>query len=147
MYLFVLRAIKGEGSLSLGPTESEPHLTRHPELQRGRQRPDWNLSFTENTGPQPIQIFGNKCIEVKDGVNADGTNLQIATCLEGDENQQWIFIDSTLQWHGTNKCIYLPDDNLVDGNLLEISACGSNNPEKKWIAQPSQLVTPHRLNV
>ncbi|KAF8184064.1 ricin B lectin domain-containing protein [Mycena galopus ATCC 62051] len=97
-----------------------------------------NLSFTENAGPQPIKIFGDKCIDVKDGLDADGTRLQIATCVEGNKNQEWIFVQSTLQWSGTNKCVDIPDGNMTDGNALQIYTCDDNSSMQRWAAEPSQ---------
>jgi hypothetical protein len=38
-----------------------------------------------------VRIFGNKCLDVKDGVNSDGTKLQIWTCATGSKNQGWIY--------------------------------------------------------
>ena len=38
-----------------------------------------------------VRIFGNKCLDVKDGVNQDGTKLQIWTCATGSKNQGWIY--------------------------------------------------------
>ncbi|KAJ7189513.1 hypothetical protein GGX14DRAFT_408740 [Mycena pura] len=42
-----------------------------------------------NNAAGPLQIFGNKCLDVTDGVNADGTRLQIWTCASGNTNQLW----------------------------------------------------------
>ena len=36
-----------------------------------------------------IQIYGNKCLDVTEGVNADGTKMQIWTCTTNNKNQQW----------------------------------------------------------
>ncbi|KAG7090701.1 hypothetical protein E1B28_009795 [Marasmius oreades] len=100
---------------------------------------DWDFSrFTrQNSGPQPLKIFGDKCLDVKDGNNADGTKLQIWTCVNGNTNQLWISVtDFTFQWAGTNKCIDLTDGNINDGNQLQIWTCDSNNLNQKWTANP-----------
>ncbi|KAJ7092400.1 ricin B lectin domain-containing protein [Mycena belliarum] len=97
---------------------------------------DWKLSFftRQPAGPQPITIFGNKCIDVTNGVNADGTKLQIWTCVPGSTNQQFISLnDFTLQWAGTNKCIDLSDGKITDGNQLQIWTCDSKNSNQGWI--------------
>jgi len=36
-----------------------------------------------------IKIFGNKCLDVIDGVEENGTNLQIWTCYDENTNQQF----------------------------------------------------------
>ncbi|KAJ7688019.1 ricin B lectin domain-containing protein, partial [Mycena rosella] len=97
----------------------------------------WNLTFwtgpVKNVGPQHITVFGDKCIDVMDGVNADGTKLQIWTCSEGNPNQQWISVtDDTLQWNGTDKCIDLTDGKITDGNVLQIYTCDDSNSNQKW---------------
>ncbi|KAJ7865536.1 ricin B lectin domain-containing protein, partial [Mycena leptocephala] len=110
---------------------------------------DWEVTFwtpppgpIKNAGPQQIKVFGEKCIDVKDGVNADGTKLQIWTCTEGNTNQQWISVtDATFQWSGTNKCIDLTDGKITDGNVLQIYTCDSKNSNQKWIGEPNPDTT------
>ncbi|KAJ7214166.1 ricin B lectin domain-containing protein [Mycena haematopus] len=109
---------------------------------------DWSLSFytREPAGPQPITIFGDKCIDVTNGVNADGTKLQIWTCVEGSPNQQWTsFSDNTLQWSGTDKCIDLTNGLITDGNVLQIWTCATGNQNQAWEGTPdpdnTQVVT------
>ena len=36
-----------------------------------------------------VTVFGNKCLDVTDGKNSDGTKLQIWTCSTNNANQQW----------------------------------------------------------
>ncbi|KAJ7292525.1 ricin B lectin domain-containing protein [Mycena rebaudengoi] len=96
---------------------------------------DWQFSsFTrQDAGPQPIKIFGDKCIDVSGGVNADGTKLQVWSCT-GGPNQQWISkTDFTFQWSGTNKCIDLTDGKITDGSQLQLWTCDSNS-NQKWSA-------------
>ncbi|KAL0570844.1 hypothetical protein V5O48_011116 [Marasmius crinis-equi] len=97
---------------------------------------DWELSlFTrQNAGPQPITIFnGTKCLDVKDGANADGSKLQIWSCVTGSTNQQWISVnDFTFQWSGTNKCIDLTNGDITDGNQLQVWTCDSANTNQKF---------------
>ncbi|KAJ7163010.1 ricin B lectin domain-containing protein, partial [Mycena filopes] len=100
---------------------------------------DWSLSFfdKQSAGPQPITVFGNKCIDVTGGVNADGTKLQIWTCVAGSKNQQWTSVsDFTLQWSGTNKCIDLTGGSITDGTQLQIYTCATNNANQKWLGAP-----------
>ncbi|KAL0058751.1 hypothetical protein AAF712_014559 [Marasmius tenuissimus] len=82
--------------------------------------------------PGPMKIFGDKCLDVKDGINADGAKLQLWTCEPGNTNQLWISVkDETWNWAGTNKCIDLTDGNIADGNQLQLWTCvgtpGSSN--------------------
>ncbi|KAJ7628034.1 ricin B lectin domain-containing protein, partial [Mycena polygramma] len=99
---------------------------------------NWTVSFftRQNAGPQPIQAFGNKCIDVTDGVNADGTKLQIWTCVEGSANQQYLWINNgtQIQWAGTDFCIDLTDGKSVNGQPIQIWECArpDNNPNQDW---------------
>ena len=36
-----------------------------------------------------VRVFGNKCLDVTNGANNDGTKLQIWTCFDGSVNQLW----------------------------------------------------------
>ncbi|KAJ6493497.1 ricin B lectin domain-containing protein [Mycena vulgaris] len=86
-------------------------------------------------------VFGDKCIDVTGGVNADGIKLQIWTCSEGNTNQLWTSLnDFTFQWSGTNKCIDLSDGKITDGNVLQIWTCGTGstgNQNQKWTGEPN----------
>ncbi|KAK1231207.1 hypothetical protein PQX77_005677 [Marasmius sp. AFHP31] len=78
----------------------------------------------ENSPPATMKIFGDKCLDVKDGINADGAKLQLWTCSPGNTNQLWISrTDNTWNWAGTNKCIDLTDGNINDGNQLQLWTC------------------------
>ncbi|KAK1221243.1 hypothetical protein PQX77_015951 [Marasmius sp. AFHP31] len=95
---------------------------------------DWQVSlFTrQNAGPQQIKVFGDKCLDVKDCMNTDGTKLQIWTCTPGSTNQLWISVnDFTFNWAGTNKCIDLTDGDITDGNQLQIWTC-QHGPNQTW---------------
>ncbi|KAL0565791.1 hypothetical protein V5O48_016228 [Marasmius crinis-equi] len=97
----------------------------------------WEVSlFTKfPAGPQQIKVFGTKCLDVKDGVIADGTKLQVWSCTEGNTNQLWTSLqDFTFQLSGTNKCIDLTDGNISDGNQLQIWTCPASgrNDNQVW---------------
>ncbi|KAJ7285915.1 ricin B lectin domain-containing protein, partial [Mycena rebaudengoi] len=90
---------------------------------------DWTLEFggRTSTSPEPIKIFGDKCIDVTGGKNADGTKLQIWTCT-GGPNQSFISgTDGTFRWVGSNKCIDLTDGKTADGTQLQLYTCGGAN--------------------
>jgi len=120
--------------------DGEPLIIHNCNTESDLADQDWEISFytRENAGPQQVTVFGDKCIDVKDGVNADGTKLQIWTCAEGSKNQQWISVkDNTLQWNGTNKCIDLSDGKITDGNVLQIWTCDSKNSNQMWGGDPN----------
>ncbi|KAJ7054608.1 ricin B lectin domain-containing protein [Mycena amicta] len=102
---------------------------------------DWEVSFftRQPAGPQQIRIYGDKCIDVKDGVNADGTLLQIWTCDENsaNPNQLWTsYNDWTFRWNNTNKCIDLKDGKITDGSPIQIWTC-TDGPNQEWQGAPN----------
>lgn len=44
-------------------------------------------TFTGGT----VTAFGNKCLDVTNGTNADGAKLQLWTCTANNANQQWSY--------------------------------------------------------
>lgn len=70
-----------------------------------------------NTGeisgpPGQFRLFGDKCLDVTDGVDNDGTKLQIWKC--GDDsnpNQQFQLVpnSNSIVWAGHNKYALLPE--------------------------------------
>lgn len=40
-------------------------------------------------GNGQVTVYGNKCLDVTDGKNADGTKMQIWTCSTNNPNQKW----------------------------------------------------------
>ncbi|KAF7369659.1 hypothetical protein MVEN_00296900 [Mycena venus] len=104
---------------------------------------DWEVEFSTVSGslvgPQQIKVFGDKCIDVKDGVNGDGTKLHIWTCAAGNTNQMWTRVtsDTTFQWSGTNKCIDLTDGKITDGNVLQLWDCDGASQNQLWQGDPN----------
>jgi hypothetical protein len=50
-----------------------------------------------------VKLYGNKCLDVKDGANVNGVKLQVWTCAAGNPNQQFYYTsDNRLAWtnHG-----------------------------------------------
>ncbi|KAJ7305538.1 ricin B lectin domain-containing protein, partial [Mycena albidolilacea] len=128
-----------QGCIAVADNADGEPLTIHNCNTENLANQDWDVAFytRQPAGPQQIKIFGDKCIDVKDGVDADGTKLQIWSCVQGSKNQQWISLtDSTFQWSGTNKCIDLSDGKITDGNVLQLWTCDSNNSNQKWFGAP-----------
>ncbi|KAL0575858.1 hypothetical protein V5O48_006108 [Marasmius crinis-equi] len=105
------------------------------------------LLFTKfPAGPQQIKVFGDKCLDVKDGVIADGTKLQIWSCTEGNTNRLWTSLqDFTVQLSGTSKCIDLTDGNIPDGNQLQIWTCPAVRSDNQTLA--SNIIGPGDISV
>lgn len=91
-------------------------------------------TFTGNNGN--VVVFGNKCLDVAAGVNADGTKLHLWTCGENNANQNWYYSkwDNTLGWTGTGKCLDVEGGGQADGTLIQIWGCNAGNPNQVWSA-------------
>ncbi|KAF7343313.1 hypothetical protein MVEN_01763600 [Mycena venus] len=79
------------------------------------------------------------CLDVTDGVDADGTKLQIWLCGPRDTAQQFTPTSgSTIQWDGgsNNKCVDVTDGNLTNGNRVQVWDCDANNSNQKFNAIP-----------
>ncbi|CAK5272508.1 unnamed protein product [Mycena citricolor] len=85
-----------------------------------------------NSGP--LQIYGNKCLDVINGAKADGTKLQIWTCAAENTNQKWVPAgeDSPIVWSGTNLCVDLTGGSTTAGNQLQVWSCDAQNSNQKW---------------
>ncbi|KAF7369740.1 hypothetical protein MVEN_00305700 [Mycena venus] len=133
-----------QGCMSVAENADGEPLIVHNCNSESLTNQGWNATFygRTSTDPEQIRVFGNKCIDVKDGVNADGTKLQIWTCTAGNKNQLWISeTDDTFRWAGTNKCIDLTDGKITDGNVLQIYTCDSKNSNQKWRGRPNPDTT------
>ncbi|KAJ6465016.1 ricin B lectin domain-containing protein, partial [Mycena sanguinolenta] len=80
-----------------------------------------------------LEIFGNKCLDVTNGVTTDGTLLQIWTCATGNTDQMWTISGSTIQWSGHSSCLDLTNGVTTDGNIMQIWTC-TGNPNQQWTA-------------
>ncbi|KAG8869731.1 hypothetical protein FRC20_000975 [Serendipita sp. 405] len=91
---------------------------------------------TSNAGSATqIRIYGNKCLDVKDGIDQDGTKLQIWTCYDGSINQLWqVNGAGDISWSGHSKCMELTDGSTSDGTLIQIWTCYSGNTNQLWNA-------------
>ncbi|KAJ7694267.1 ricin B lectin domain-containing protein [Mycena olivaceomarginata] len=122
----------------------EPLIIHDCNTEPDLANQDWSVSFytRQPAGPQQIKVFGDKCIDVTGGVNADGTKLQIWDCADGNTNQLWTsFNDNSLQWSGTDKCIDLSDGSITDGNVLQIWTCASGSQNQGWIGEKNPDTT------
>ncbi|KAJ7065646.1 ricin B lectin domain-containing protein [Mycena amicta] len=82
----------------------------------------------------PLKIFGDKCLDVVNGVNADGTKLQIWTCATGNTNQMWVpgGQEIPIAWSGKGKCIDLTGGNTTAGNQFQVWTCDNQNDNQRF---------------
>ncbi|KAF7331484.1 Carbohydrate-binding module family 13 protein [Mycena kentingensis (nom. inval.)] len=102
-----------------------------------------NQSWVTTGGAQQVgqlKIFGNKCLDVKDGSTANGAKLQIWTCATGNANQQWISSGAPgspqITWANKNKCVDLTDGKVAQGNHIQIWDCDAAQTNKNQLWSP-----------
>lgn len=85
----------------------------------------------------PIEVLDGYCLDVKDGIDADGTKLQVWKCASGNRNQQWtVNSDFTIRWAGHNKCVDLTGGLESGEPNVQIWTCGKNNQHQEWVPNP-----------
>lgn len=68
-----------------------------------------NQQWTFQNGT--VSIFGNQCLDVKDGNNVDGAPLQLYECTAGNTNQQWYYtVDNRLVYIGSGRLLLVGAD-------------------------------------
>ncbi|KIY64068.1 carbohydrate-binding module family 13 protein [Cylindrobasidium torrendii FP15055 ss-10] len=82
-------------------------------------------TFTGNAGA--VRIFDNKCLDIVDGRDADGTHLQIWDCSDNaNPNQNWYYTDDKhLAWTNHGRCVDLTDGSVSDGNPAQLWSCAA----------------------
>jgi hypothetical protein len=75
------------------------------------------------TSDTSFRIFGDKCLDITDGVFKNGTPLQIWTCSDGNSNQSFDLQDDQIVG-SSNLCADVPSGNFVAGQRVYISFSG-----------------------
>jgi hypothetical protein len=82
--------------------------------------------------------FKGGCLDVTNGASANGTKIQLWTCLAGDANQQWQpRTDGEIVNPKTGKCldnlsVASTDNGTDNGTQLDIWGCDPNAVNQRW---------------
>lgn len=95
-----------------------------------------SFTFTTGTGggtggPGPITGLAGKCLDVRAGSSADGTQVQIYTC-NGTAAQTWTRSDQTLR--ALNKCLDVSGGSSADGAKIQLWTCNDSGAQN-WAPQ------------
>ncbi|MFI9642470.1 lectin [Micromonospora sp. NPDC051925] len=89
-------------------------------------------SGTVTTRTGPIRGLAGKCLDVRNGATADGTQIQIYTC-NGGTSQSWtVTPNSTIKALG--KCLDVNGGGTADGTKIQLWTCTGGTPQN-WTAQ------------
>ncbi|MDG4827503.1 PQQ-dependent sugar dehydrogenase [Asanoa sp. WMMD1127] len=100
-------------------------------------------AFTFNTsgggGTGPVVGLANKCLDVRGGATADGTQVQLYTC-NGSAAQTWTRTGSTLRALG--KCLDVSGGGTADGTKIQLWTCNGTAAQNWSAGANSSLVNP-----
>ncbi|MFF0234299.1 ThuA domain-containing protein [Micromonospora sp. NPDC005254] len=85
-----------------------------------------------STGVGPVKGLAGKCLDVRSGATADGTQIQIYTC-NGSTAQTWtVTPNSTIKALG--KCLDVSGSGTADGTKIQLWTCNGTGAQN-WAAQ------------
>ena len=82
--------------------------------------------------PGPIKGLAGKCLDVRGGATADGTQIQIYTC-NGSAAQTWTSPRPDARALG--KCLDVSGSGTADGTKIQLWTCNGTGAQN-WAAQP-----------
>ncbi|MFG2904438.1 ricin-type beta-trefoil lectin domain protein [Kitasatospora sp. NPDC048286] len=87
-----------------------------------------------------ISGYASKCVDVRGGINSNGTPVQIWDCL-GNANQQWkIGTDGTIRAFG--KCLDVSGGNTGNATLVQIYDCNGTGAQQWQARGDGSLLNP-----
>jgi predicted chitinase len=84
-----------------------------------------------------------KCIGAAGGSTANGTLVDLYSCV-GSGTQNWsLNSDGTIKIAGTNKCLDVKDGGTASGTQVQLWDCYAGSPNQKWYFTPAfDIVNP-----
>ncbi|SDY89082.1 Glucose/arabinose dehydrogenase, beta-propeller fold [Asanoa ishikariensis] len=92
---------------------------------------------TGGTGTGPVVGLAGKCLDVRSGATADGTQIQLYTC-NGTASQSWTRTGSTLRALG--KCLDVSGGGSADGTKIQLYTCNGTAAQNWSAGANSSLV-------
>ncbi|KAJ7202644.1 ricin B lectin domain-containing protein [Mycena pura] len=130
--------LPGECVTMTSNADGAPVQIRECDYRHGNPAQEWAFNGS-------IMFQGDKCIDVTDGVNANGVRLQTWTCVDGAANQQFLHQGRSvvalpvdfISWYAhPGLCMDLTDGRNVSGNPVQMWACDFENPNQIWQLEP-----------
>ncbi|WP_432899673.1 carbohydrate-binding protein [Micromonospora matsumotoense] len=89
-------------------------------------------TVTPGNGTGPIKGLGGKCLDVRNGATADGTQVQILTC-NGGTAQTWA-VTPNGPIKALGKCLDVSGGGTANGTKIQLWTCTGGTPQV-WSAQ------------
>jgi hypothetical protein len=94
-----------------------------------------------STGTGRIVGLANKCLDVSNAGTADGTKIQLWTCIGGSAAQTWTRSGQT--WRALGKCLDVSGSGTTDGTKVQLWTC-NGTAAQNWVAGANaSLVNPN----
>jgi hypothetical protein len=90
-----------------------------------------DFTFARSSGSGPVVGLAGKCLDVRGGANADGTQVQLHTC-NGSTAQNWTRDGGTLRALG--KCLDVAGAATADGTKIQLYTCNTTSAQT-WTPQ------------
>ena len=75
----------------------------------------------------------DKCLDVRQGQTANGTQVQIWDCQPDNPNQRWIVEDNRVIWAAhPEKCLDVSAGGTANGTKVQIWNCQRGNDNQRW---------------
>jgi len=74
-----------------------------------------------------------KCLELSDGVEAEGTQVEVSTCDADNQKQHWQYIDNQIRHNtqdGRQLCVSDPAAHPLNGDKLKVQNCDGSSGQK-----------------
>ncbi len=93
-----------------------------------------NQNWTYNAASQMVKVdHSGKCLDLPEGQQADGSQLQQWDCDVNNPNQKWVPIGGgVMQKPNTNKCINMNGGKTKNGTPVQLWTCGVGNANQVW---------------
>jgi hypothetical protein len=88
-------------------------------------------SGTQPSGVGPVRGLAGKCLDVRGGSSANGTQIQLYTCQQGNAAQTWTRSGQTLQALG--KCLDVNAGGTANGTKIQLWTCNGGG-NQAWTA-------------
>ncbi|GAB3834932.1 ThuA domain-containing protein [Dactylosporangium cerinum] len=88
-------------------------------------------SGTQPSGAGPVKGLAGKCLDVRGGSSADGTQIQLYSC-QGNAAQTWTRSGQTLRALG--KCLDVNGGGTANGTKVQLWTCNGGGAQN-WVAQ------------
>jgi len=89
-----------------------------------------NQTWYLKKGPM-VSSYSGKCMDVANGNTANGTKIQLWDCQSGNTNQQFNYVNGTIQFSkATNKCVDVSGGGTANGTKIQLYDCNGSNAQQ-----------------